>query len=54
MQKKPRRKYIAQLETDDERTESKDISQFRVVSHAPKFDLENICENFRDNADLIG
>ena len=30
------------------------MSQFRVVSHAFKFDLENICDNFKDNVDLSG
>ena len=34
--------------------ESEDISQFRVVSHASKSNLENICDNVKENADLIG
>ena len=50
--KKPKRKLISQPQIDDEKTESKDTSQFRVVSHAPKSNLENICDNVRDNADL--
>ena len=54
MQKKPRRKYVAQPESNDERTESEDTSQFRVVSHAPKFDIQKICDNVRDNVDLTG
>ena len=52
MQKKPRRKYVAQPETNDERTKSENISQFKVVIHFPKSDLENICDNVRDNVDL--
>ena len=47
-----RRKYIAQHDLDEEKIESKDISQFRVVSHTTKSNLENICDNIRDNADL--
>ena len=53
-QKKLRRKYVAPPESDDERIESDDNSQFRVVSHTPKSDLENICDNIRDNANLFG
>ena len=53
MQKKLRIKYIAQLEKADEKIESEDTSQFRVVSHAPKSDLENISDNVKDNANLI-
>ena len=54
MQKKPRRKYIVQLETNDERTKLEYNKKFRVVSHAPKSNLENICDNVRDNVDLTG
>ena len=49
-----RRKCIAQPKIDDERTELEDTSQFRVVIHAPKSNLENICNNVRDNVDLTG
>ena len=49
-----RRKYVSQPNFDEEKTESEDTSQFRVVSHASKFDLENICDNVKDNADLNG
>ena len=45
---------MAPLESDEERTESDDNSQFRVVSHTPTFDLENSCDNIRDNANLSG
>ena len=54
MQKKQRRKYIAQPKKDDERIEFEDTSQFRVVSHTPKSNLENIYDNVKNNADLIG
>lgn len=55
VQKKSRRKYIAYLQNDDEeRTKSDDNIQFRVESHAPKSNIDNICENIRDNADLTG
>ena len=30
----------------------KDISQFRVVSHAPKSNIDKICDNVRKNADF--
>ena len=43
---------MAPLESDEERIESNDNSQFRVVSHTPKSDLENICDNVKDNVDL--
>ena len=52
VQKKKRRKYVAQPDSDEERIESDDISQFKVVSHKPLFDLENLCENIRNSADL--
>ena len=52
--KRLRRKYVAQPNSDEERTESEDTSQFRVVSHALESDLENICDNVKDNADLSG
>ena len=45
---------MAPLESDEERTESDDNSQFRVVSHTPKSNLENTCDNIRDNVDLSG
>ena len=47
-------KYIAQPERDDEKTKLKDTCQFRVLSHAPKSDLEKICDNVKDNVDLSG
>ena len=45
---------MAPPKSDDEKIESGDNSQFGVVSHTPKFDLENICDNVKDNADLLG
>ena len=43
---------MAPLESDDEKTESDDNNQFRVVSHTPKYELEIICDNVKDNAYL--
>ena len=50
--KKQRRKYVAPPESDEEKKKSDDNSQFRVVRHTPKFDLEIICDNVKDNANL--
>ena len=43
MQKK-RRKYVVQPDSEEERIESDDNSQFRVVSHPPKSIVDKICE----------
>ena len=53
MQKILRRRYVAQLDSDDERTELEDINQFKVVSHTSKSDLEKIYDNVKENVDLI-
>ena len=45
---------MALLELDEERIESDDNSQFKVVIHTTKFGLKNTCENIRENADLSG
>ena len=45
-------KYVRQPNSSDEMTKSEDTSQFRVVSHAPKSDLENICDNVKENEEL--
>ena len=45
-------KYVVQPDFDEEKTKSEDTSQFKVVSHASKSDLENICDNIKDNVDL--
>ena len=47
MKKRPRRKYIAQIECDGN-------SQFQVVSHNLASDLDNLCENISNNANLSG
>ena len=44
---------MAPLESADEKTESNDKNQIRVVSHTPKSDLEIICDNVKDNANLL-
>ena len=54
MQKKKRRKYVAQPNSDEERIELDDIRQFRVVSHKPRSDLENLYEHVKNNAHLFG
>ena len=51
-QKRQRRKYVSQPYFDEEKTESDDINQFKVVSHNPLSDLENLCENVKSNVDL--
>ena len=43
---------MAPLESDEEKTQFDDNSKFRVVSHTPKSNLEIICDNIKDNADL--
>ena len=43
---------MAQLDFDEERTKSYDINQFKVVSHNTLSDLENLCENIKNSADL--
>ena len=37
--KRPRIKYIVQLDSEEEKIESDEISQFKVVSHNPLSDL---------------
>ena len=44
---------MAPPESDEERKKY-DNEQFRVVSHTTKSDLENICDNIRENLDLSG
>ena len=51
-QKRPRRKYVAQTKSNEEKIESDDNNQFQVVSHSPSSDLNNLCENIRNNANL--
>lgn len=36
------------------RTKSYDNNQFKVVSHSPSSDLDNICENIKNNTNLSG
>ena len=51
--KKQRRKYVALPKTDDEKIEFDDNNQFGVASHTPKSNLEIICDNVKDNVDLL-
>ena len=44
-----RRKYVAQPDTDEEeKTESEDINQFKVVSH-PKSSIDKLCKKIRND-----
>ena len=45
---------MAPFESDDEKTEYDDNNQFRVVIHTHKSNLENICDNVRDNVYVLG
>ena len=40
---------MATLESEEE---TKDTSQFRMVSHPPKSKVDIICDNIKDNADM--
>ena len=51
-QKRPKRKYVSQVEFDEEKIELDDKSQFQVVSHSPSSNLDNLCENSRKNANV--
>ena len=46
-----RRKYVAQPDSNEEKTELEDNSQFRVVSHPPKSSIDKLCKKIR-NGDL--
>ena len=44
--------YVTQVEFNEEKIEYDDNIQFQVVSHSPSLDLNNLCENIRNNVDL--
>ena len=49
---KKRRRYVAQPKIDDEeKIESEDINQFKVVSHPPKTAIDRLCDKI-ENVDL--
>ena len=48
-----RRNFVAPPQSDEERTESDDNSQFKVVNHKPKTIIDKICTDIR-NDDLKG
>ena len=52
--KKLKRKLKPQEESNDEKTKSNDISQFIVVIYNPSSNIENLCDNIKKNADLLG
>lgn len=43
---------MPQLDSYEEKKKSDDMSQFKVVSHNPSSDLDNLCDNIKLNADL--
>lgn len=43
---------MAQLDSNKEKTESDDNNQFKVVNHNPLSDLENLCENVKNNVNM--
>ena len=45
---------MVELNFDEEKTKSDDISQFKVVSHKPLSNLENFCGIVKNSADLSG
>lgn len=53
VQKKQRWKYVAQVDSDEEKKKSHDNNKFIVVSHNPLSDLENLCENVKNSTNLL-
>ena len=45
---------MAQPNSNEEKTESDDIDQFKVVSHNTLSNLKNLCKNVKNNTDLSG
>lgn len=45
---------MPQPDLDEEKTESDELSQYKVVSHNPSSNIDNLCENIITNADLSG
>lgn len=43
---------MAQPNSNEEKTKSDDNNQFKSVSHNPLSNLENLCENIKNNASL--
>ena len=48
---KKRRKFVAQPNSDEEKTKLEDKNQFRVVSHPPKSSIDKLCAKI-SNGDL--
>ena len=53
MNKTKRRNYVVSTELNGQKTESDDMSQYQVVSHGPSSDLDNLCNNIKNNANLL-
>ena len=47
-----RRNYKQQDNLDEEKIESDELSQSKVVSQNPSSSIDNICENIKTNGDL--
>jgi hypothetical protein len=45
-------KSVPQLDSNEEKTKSDGLSQYKVVSHNPSSDIDNLCENIVTNIDL--
>ena len=52
--KRLRRKNVAPTKFDGKKIESDDNNQFQVVIQSSSLDLDNLCENIRNNVDLFG
>lgn len=50
--KRLKNKLVPQLDLDEEKIELDDLSQFKVVSHNPSSNLDNLCDNINSNVDL--
>lgn len=50
--KKLKKKSVPQPDSDEEKSELDDLSQYKVVSHNPSFDIDNLCGNIVTNANL--
>ena len=44
--------YVAQPNYDEENIESDEKNQFKVVTHNPLLDLENLCKNVKNSVEL--
>lgn len=52
--KRLKKKSVPQPDSNEEKNESDDLSQYKVVSHNPSSNIDNLCENINTNLDLSG